>query len=39
MTLTPGENSRVVRWGNDLNPLMVIELRCTRWEGCLSGRT
>jgi hypothetical protein len=32
MTLTPGENSRRVRSGNDLNPLMVIELRCTGSE-------
>ena len=39
MTLTPGENSSRVRSGNDLNPLIVIELRCTRSEGCLSGRT
>src|SRR3954449_4836002 len=29
MTLTPGANSSLVRSGNDLNPLMVIELRCT----------
>ncbi len=29
MTLTPGENSSRVRSGNDLNPLIVIELRCT----------
>ena len=28
MTLTPGENTKRVRSGKDLKPLMVIELRC-----------
>ena len=28
ITLTPGENTSLVRSGNDLKPLMVIELRC-----------
>src|SRR2546421_12969799 len=29
MTLTPGVNSSRVRSGNDLNPLSVIDFRCT----------
>jgi hypothetical protein len=27
ITLTPGENSRLTRSGNDLNPFIVIDLR------------
>src|SRR6476646_1984454 len=43
-TLTPGENTSRVRSGNDLKPLIVIELRCMEssarpWEGSLSDRT
>ncbi len=28
ITLMPGANTRFVRSGNDLKPLMAIELRC-----------
>ena len=28
ITLTPGENTSLVRSGKDLKPLIVIELRC-----------
>jgi hypothetical protein len=31
ITLTPGENSKRVRSGKDLKPLIEIELRCMRW--------
>jgi hypothetical protein len=30
ITLTPGENSRVVRSGKDLNPFIEIDLRYIR---------
>ena len=30
ITLTPGENTSLVRSGKDLKPLIVIELRCMR---------
>src|SRR3954470_12533103 len=30
ITLTPGENTSLVRSAKDLKPLMVIELRCMR---------
>src|SRR5919106_1641254 len=32
ITLTPGENTSLVRSGKDLKPLIVIELRCTVGE-------
>ena len=44
ITLTPGENTSLVRSAKDLKPLIVIELRCMEsaprpWVGSLSGRT
>ncbi len=40
ITLTPGENSRLTRSGNDLNPFIVIDLRYMRSSvlRCLGSR-
>src|SRR5947208_12878823 len=35
ITLTPGEKTRRVRSGNDLKPLIEIELRCMAIGGCV----
>jgi hypothetical protein len=37
MTLTPGENSRLTRSGNDLNPFIVIDLRYIKAASRVAG--